>query len=434
MSYNARVRATQNRAGGLRGYDRGWLPGSSQASAIGIRSNLVKTVRTRTNTLVNRASAANIAGGTLTEPLPEDFGDGDILIDTRSLVVKTNQLSGIGRFRSQYNVDADGIKYARYYLPIYPENYFKEVIDGCSTCEKPRFDSVIQVPADIRREPWPLAWTWTQRTPMRNWRSITSSSDGTKLAAVVNGGNIWTSSDSGDTWTELVIVGSTKSWKSITSSSDGMKLAAVVYNGNIWIYDANSGLVLAGGGLPKNWVSITSSANGTKLAAVVEFGNIWISNDSGANWTQSSTPGTANKNWVSITSSSNGEKLAAVVEFGNIWISNDSGANWTQSSTPGTANKNWVSITSSSNGEKLAAAVLSGNIWTSNDSGTTWTERSVGSNENWLSITSSSDGTKLAAVAKGGKIWTSSDQGVHWTKDTSVGRHRSGLRSPRRTG
>ena len=58
--------------------------------------------------------------------------------------------------------------------------------------------------------------------------------DGAKLAAVVSGGNIWTSTDSGATWTEDTSVGGTKGWNSITSSNDGTKLAAVVYYGNIW--------------------------------------------------------------------------------------------------------------------------------------------------------------------------------------------------------
>ena len=82
------------------------------------------------------------------------------------------------------------------------------------------------------------ALTWTEDTASpgstKGWYSITSSSDGTKLAAVVYNGNIWTSTDSGATWTENTSVGSTKGWVSITSSSDGAKLAAVVSNGNIW--------------------------------------------------------------------------------------------------------------------------------------------------------------------------------------------------------
>ena len=80
------------------------------------------------------------------------------------------------------------------------------------------------------------ASTWTSRASTQNWRSITSSSDGTKLAAVVYNGNIWTSTDSGETWTEDTSVGSTQQWMGITSSSDGRKLAATESNGNIWTY------------------------------------------------------------------------------------------------------------------------------------------------------------------------------------------------------
>jgi hypothetical protein len=150
MAWRARQRSENKRAGGLKGRDRGWLPGSSQANAIGIPHNLVNKTRERTNTLVTREAAANIAGGVLTEPLPADFGDGDILIDTRSLVVNTNQLSGIGRFRSQFNVDADGIKYARYYLPINPTGSFEETIGDCKTkCEKARPNSVISIDSNI---------------------------------------------------------------------------------------------------------------------------------------------------------------------------------------------------------------------------------------------------------------------------------------------
>lgn len=146
MSYRARQRSENKRAGGLKGRDRGWLPGSSQSNSIGIPHNLVHKTRERTTTLVTREAAANIAGGQLTEPLPADFGDGNILIDTRSLVVNTNQLGGIGRFRSQFNVDADGIKHARYYLPIYPKDYFKKSIGDCNTiCEKARPDSIIPI-------------------------------------------------------------------------------------------------------------------------------------------------------------------------------------------------------------------------------------------------------------------------------------------------
>jgi hypothetical protein len=72
--------------------------------------------------------------------------------------------------------------------------------------------------------------TWTNQTTGTsasglNWQSITSSSDGTKLAAAIFNGDIWTSTDSGATWTNQTTGTSASGlfWSSITSSSDGTK-------------------------------------------------------------------------------------------------------------------------------------------------------------------------------------------------------------------
>ena len=95
MSYNARLRAKKNRAGGLYGFKRGWEVGSNASLGIGIPSRLVRTVSERTT--------------------PMTWVDGE-LKDDRNLVVQQNTLSGVGRYRSQFNVDADGIKSVRHYL------------------------------------------------------------------------------------------------------------------------------------------------------------------------------------------------------------------------------------------------------------------------------------------------------------------------------
>ena len=111
-------------------------------------------------------------------------------------------------------------------------------------------------------------YTWSPVASSRIWQSITSSSDGTKLAAVVSGGYIYTSSDSGVSWTAQTASGS-RNWNSITSSSDGTKLAAVVYPGYIYT-STDSGVSWTATSTDANryWVSITSSSDGTKPAAV----------------------------------------------------------------------------------------------------------------------------------------------------------------------
>ena len=156
-----------------------------------------------------------------------------------------------------------------------------------------------------------------------SWQSIASSSDGSKLAAVVSGGSVYTSSDSGATWTEQTAAGS-RYWQSIASSSDGTKLAAVAYGGSIYT-SSDSGATwteqTAAGS--RNWYSIASSSDGSKLAAVVYGGSVYTSSDSGATWTEQTAAGS--RNWYSIASSSDGSKLAAVVLGGNIWLATAEG-------------------------------------------------------------------------------------------------------------
>ena len=101
MSYNARVRALQRRSTGAKcecdvKCQHAWMTGSSQANSIGISSRLTNTIRNRTNTIRIENS---------------------VRTDTKNNVIVQNQLSGVGRFRSQF-FKGDGIQYARYvYVP-----------------------------------------------------------------------------------------------------------------------------------------------------------------------------------------------------------------------------------------------------------------------------------------------------------------------------
>jgi VCBS repeat-containing protein len=239
--------------------------------------------------------------------------------------------------------------------------------------------------------------TWTARESNRVWRSIASSADGTKLAAVVNAGQIYTSTDSGVTWTARE---SNRVWRSIASSADGTKLAAGVGNGGLIYTSTDSGVTWTPRGSSRGWYGIASSEDGTKLAAAAYGSQIYTSTDSGVTWTERLSD--ANRSWYGIASSADGTKLAAVVANGQIYTSADSGLNWTARES----NRFWFSIASSSDGSKLAAVVLNGQIYTSIDSGATWLAAASGT-RNWVSVGSSADGTKLAAVPNGGQIYTS---------------------------
>merc|ERR1711998_695852 len=76
--------------------------------------------------------------------------------------------------------------------------------------------------------------SWTEHTlATKDWSAVASSSDGSKLVAAERLGNLWTSTDSGSSWTEHPL-GGTDGWSAVASSSDGSKLLAAASLGNLW--------------------------------------------------------------------------------------------------------------------------------------------------------------------------------------------------------
>ena len=265
---------------------------------------------------------------------------------------------------------------------------------------------------------------WIEQTGsgQRPWGDIASSADGEKLAAVDWGGNIYTSTNSGETWTEHTIAG-VPNWASITSSSDGVKLAAVS-NYNEYIYTSiNSGKTWTAQPLPNEnniWQSITSSSDGNKLAAVDSSNNkIYTSINSGVTWIGHSSLGLYPED--SIASSADGNNLVTSNYDGYIYTSTDSGLTWNEQI--GSGQHHWQSISSSADGKKLVAGDRDfGYIYTSTNYGVTWTEQIGAGQHRWQSVTSSSDGNKLAAVVyRGGYIYISTDSGLTWIEQTSAG-------------
>jgi hypothetical protein len=273
---------------------------------------------------------------------------------------------------------------------------------------------------------WNSLTNWTQTSGPVRCCSIASSSDGSKLAAVwcqssPPSGGIYTSTNSGVTWTQTSAPN--VEWYSIALSSDGSKLAAVVWGGGIYT-STNSGLTWTQTSAPggsTRWRSIASSADGTKLAAVDWVAGIYTSADSGVTWTQTSAPG---EEWASIASSADGSELVAVAwtdlsyNPGSIYISANSGSTWTTTSAPST---NWWSVAMSANGTNLAAGGQGVGFYTSTNSGVTWTQTSSAVYLEFdHCIAFSADGTKLA-VGGFGVIYTSTNSGVTWTQTSAPG-------------
>ncbi len=255
--------------------------------------------------------------------------------------------------------------------------------------------------------PFMTGYTSTARNSNinRSWRGVASSADGTKLAAVALGQQIYTSTNSGVDW---VAITTSRDWSGIASNSDGTKLAAIVNPGYIYISvnDGASTFAARMSDSNRNWTGIAMSSDGTKMVAVVNGGQIYTSTDTGDTW----FPRESNRAWRSVASSADGIKLVAVVDGGMIYTSNDRGLNWNERA--GTTSS-WRGVASSADGVKLVAVSEGHEIFTSTDSGENWIARDI--SRNWRSVASSADGTTLVATVVIGQIYTSTDSGLNWT-------------------
>ena len=134
-----------------------------------------------------------------------------------------------------------------------------------------------------------VTWNLTAHTlpASSQYSSVGASADGQVLITVGNSGYICTSANGGSTWNQALVVG-TGYWLSVTASLDGTKLTAAdnanYTLGNLWSsLDSGATWTAAGVG-PKCWRKVAATPDGMYLAAGVNGGSIFTSSDGGVTW------------------------------------------------------------------------------------------------------------------------------------------------------
>jgi len=129
--------------------------------------------------------------------------------------------------------------------------------------------------------------TWSHSNPDddfddRNWEGIAMSSTGQYQTAIDNGGDIYVSSNYGNSWMYVndpkVL---DKNWQSIDMTATGQYQIAIEKRGSAYVsinygqtWNKSSEILIQG----RNWQSITMSANGLYITAVEYGGGIYTSN------------------------------------------------------------------------------------------------------------------------------------------------------------
>lgn len=280
---------------------------------------------------------------------------------------------------------------------------------------------------------------WWEEFPLNigYWHGVACSTDGTQLitcqypGASGYPGRVYTSADSGKTWTERRPTGADedKDWYSVASDADGSVYLASVYGGRIYL-STDSGVTWnekqPAGASNYNWRQLACDSDGSVLIGCIYQGRLWMSVDSGANWTEPRPKGDANGNWRWVACDGDGSVIVACEESGRVYVSTDTGANWNERRPTGVdENKNWYQCAvSSTDGSVIIACSYVGRLWRSTNSGVDWTELDpVGdsSNHNWYAVALDADGSHIIVATYPGYIFTSEDSGSTWTRHYPLG-------------
>jgi len=136
------------------------------------------------------------------------------------------------------------------------------------------------------------------------YTSISYSKNSVKLYATtytfLSGvGNIWVYNGSGQNWSAIGPVLINPSWYSITTNTDGSKIAAYLNTGAIYV-STNSGTSFSTNTTLSSLTGLCYSSDGTVLAACANTNrSIYVSDNDGVSFTEQTTAGTAN--WSAIT-------------------------------------------------------------------------------------------------------------------------------------
>jgi hypothetical protein len=213
-----------------------------------------------------------------------------------------------------------------------------------------------------------FGYVYTQRDSSRNWGGVASSSAGTVLAAAVGypSGEIYVSTDSGVTWGVQTALN--KQWAGLAMSSSGSTMVASVYNGYLYT-SSNTGSTWTQRDSVRNWGAVASSSNGTILLASTyhtfsgsDF--LYLSTNSGVSWSSKGS----SLAYISCAMSSDGSIMYATTYFGKIYVSTDTGTTW----TPRDSDRAWGGVCCSSDGVTAYATSFS-EIYKTTNSGASWT-------------------------------------------------------------
>jgi photosystem II stability/assembly factor-like uncharacterized protein len=262
--------------------------------------------------------------------------------------------------------------------------------------------------------------------PLNTELSIFASPFYGPLFVGATNGRLYLSLDDGDNWTETQPAGDVdKNWSSLSISSDGQTMVAVVTNGRIYVSvdgGDNWTETQPAGDVDKNWSKVIVTSESEVIIALVSGGRMYRTTDIGDNWEEIGAPLDVDLEWSAINFNNLGRTALAAARNGRFYVSSDDGATWFEIQPAGDADYDWSTISCEIGGLHCLAAVDGGRIYRSYDEGFSWTEIQPAGNttQNW-SMVGVSEYPILIAAANPGRLYYSTDDGLHWYESQPSG-------------
>jgi photosystem II stability/assembly factor-like uncharacterized protein len=273
-----------------------------------------------------------------------------------------------------------------------------------------------------------LNWTPepTEELGIRDWNFCSLSSTGQYQSAIDLSGDIFISTDFGETWRYRYNIGPSNV-NAINITHDGQHLTASngssihVSNdfGNTWskALDTQGTIV---------YVSI--SLNGRYQKVVISGDSLYSSNDYGVSWSRLNDDSPLYYSiqafpTMAVSISYNGQYQVIAAE--TIYLSSDYGATFNDSFTGGDPfeDRNWLDIAVTSDGQYMLAIESGGKIYISSNYGSNWnivTDSTVNIDASWRNVAISATGRHMSILRDNGFIYYSTDFGVTWSQNTDT--------------
>lgn len=268
--------------------------------------------------------------------------------------------------------------------------------------------------------------TWNAQTGLgnRTWASVAMNATGTVIAATYGGSSFQLSTDGGSSWSAITPGGSAS--KGIAISGDGAKIALVsgtaIYTsadtGMTWTPYLNMFL-----GASTGAYTVSMSRDGQKVLALGGFAanpnyddKARVTSNFGSSW-ETTTANIVNQVPAAMTITGDGSRIFAAGSSTYMRYSTNFGSTFTSGSS---SQASWISIASDFTGTRAIAVSNTSSpnsgIYISTNSGVTWVKKPISDGISKFSrIEASSDGTKIVAVNSNGQIWISSNSGSTWS-------------------